>query len=86
MLANWGASFLFSGGLQLRTGGPLSIVFSLICIGVAALTFIQYFQAVEDGVAMGLDRRFAWYASFGIVVGLIWLYLEILRLIGYMRR
>ena len=73
-------------GLGLRSGGPLAIVFSLICIGVAALTFIQDFAVVEEGVARGVERRFGWFAGFGILVGLVWLYLEILRLLSYLRR
>jgi uncharacterized YccA/Bax inhibitor family protein len=77
---------LFGVNLGLRDGGPLAIVFSLVCIGVAALTFIQDFAVVEDGVARGVERRFGWFASFGILVGLVWLYLEILRLLSYLRR
>ena len=41
---------------------------------------------IERGIRSGVDRKFAWYASFGIVVTLVWLYLEILRLLGYARR
>jgi uncharacterized YccA/Bax inhibitor family protein len=78
-------------GLGLRAAATgqvntLAIVFSLICIGVAALTFVQDFAVVEEGVARGVERRFGWYASFGILVGLVWLYLEILRLLSYLRR
>jgi uncharacterized YccA/Bax inhibitor family protein len=79
-------------GLGLRDYGTsgevgwLPIAFSLLCIGIAALTFVNDFAVVEQGVAAGADRRFAWYASFGILVGLIWLYLEIIRLLGYLRR
>jgi uncharacterized YccA/Bax inhibitor family protein len=89
MIVNFLASlFGVNGGagLGLRDGGPLAIIFSIVCIGVAAMTFILDFAAIEDGVRYGADRRFAWYAAFGIVVGLIWLYLEILRLLTYMRR
>jgi uncharacterized YccA/Bax inhibitor family protein len=78
-------------GLGLRAGatgdvGWLPVVFSLVCIGVASLTFILDFKAVEDGVNAGVDEKYAWYASFGILVGLIWLYLEILRFLSYLRR
>jgi uncharacterized YccA/Bax inhibitor family protein len=76
-------------GLRAAPGQPvgwLPIVFSLVCVGLAALTFILDFAVVEEGVAQGVERRFAWYASFGILVGLIWLYLELLRLFGYARR
>jgi uncharacterized YccA/Bax inhibitor family protein len=95
MVVNLGLSlFGVNGGngLGLRQYDPtqpagwLPIVFSLICIGLAALTFILDFAVVEDGVARGVERRFAWYASFGILVGLIWLYLELLRFLGYARR
>ncbi len=73
-------------GIGLRDGGPIAIIFSLVCIGVASMTFILDFKTIEDGVNAGVDQRYAWYASFGILVGLIWLYLEILRLLSYLRR
>jgi uncharacterized YccA/Bax inhibitor family protein len=85
MLANF--LLQFAGvDLGLRDGGPLAIAFSLVCIGVAALTFIQDFAIVEEGVAQGAPRRFGWYAGFAILVSLVWLYLEILRLLSYLRR
>jgi uncharacterized YccA/Bax inhibitor family protein len=40
---------------------------------------------VQQGIRAGADQKFAWYASFGITVTLVWLYLEILRLLGYLR-
>lgn len=73
-------------GIGLRDGGPIAIIFSLVCIGVASMTFILDFKTIEDGVNAGVDQRYAWFASFGILVGLIWLYLEILRLLSYLRR
>jgi len=73
-------------GLGLRDGGPIAIIFSLICIGVASMNFIVDFKMIEDGVNAGVEQRYAWLASFGILVGLIWLYLEILRLLSYLRR
>jgi len=86
MIVNFLAVVIGGGdGLGLRSGGPMAIVFSLVCIAVAALTFVLDFKAVEDGVRYGADRKYAWYAAFGIVVGLIWLYLEILRLLGFLR-
>ncbi len=66
--------------------GTLAIVFSLVCIGIGALTFILDFDAVEQGLRYGLPERYAWYCAFGLVVGLIYLYWQILRLLGYMRR
>ncbi len=66
--------------------GWMPIVFSLVCIGVGALTFILDFAAVEEGVRAGLPRKYAWYCAFGLLVGLIFLYWQILRLLGYLRR
>ncbi len=72
-------------GLGLRDGGTMAILFSLFAIGLAAMTFIIDFHVVEQGVAAGVERRYSWYCAFGILVGLVWLYLEILRLLGYTR-
>jgi uncharacterized YccA/Bax inhibitor family protein len=89
MLINFGlALFNVNGGdgLGLRSGGTTAIIFSVLCIGIAALTFALDFKQIEVLAEAGADRKYAWYASFGIVVGLVWLYLEILRLLGYARR
>ncbi len=87
MVVNLLAGLIGGGdGLGLRSGGPVAIGFSLLCIGIAALTFILDFDGVEKAVAGGAPERYAWYASFGIVLGLIWLYFEILRLLGYLRQ
>lgn len=72
-------------GLGLRSGGPLAICVSLFLIGLASLSFILDFAMIEEGVKMGLPARYAWFCGFGILVGLVWLYLEILRLLGYVR-
>jgi uncharacterized YccA/Bax inhibitor family protein len=85
MLVNLIAYLFVDGGLGLRTGGPLAIGFSLLCIGIAAMNLVIDFDVVERGIRMGADQKFAWYASFGITVTLVWLYIEILRLIGYAR-
>jgi uncharacterized YccA/Bax inhibitor family protein len=74
---------LFGFDTGLRSGGPLAIGFSLICIVVASLSFILSFHEVEEGIRMGLPQRYSWTAAFGILVSLIWLYFEVLRLISY---
>lgn len=68
-----------------QNAGTIAIIFSLICIGVGALTFILDFAQVEQAVRTGAPERFAWYCAFGMVVGLIYLYWQILRLLGYLR-
>jgi uncharacterized YccA/Bax inhibitor family protein len=85
MLVNLIAYLFTPNGLGLRDGGPLAIIFSLICIVVAAFNLVLDFDIIEQGIKRGADEKFAWYASFGLMVTLIWLYLEILRLLGYLR-
>jgi uncharacterized YccA/Bax inhibitor family protein len=74
---------LFGVNTGLRDSGPVGIIFSLVCIVVASLSFILSFREVEEGVRMGLPQRYSWVAAFGILVSLIWLYLEVLRLLSY---
>jgi uncharacterized YccA/Bax inhibitor family protein len=66
--------------------GWLPIVFSLVCIGVGALTFILDFDQIERSVHHGMPEKYSWYCAFGLLVGLIFLYWQILRLLGYLRR
>lgn len=90
-LANFVVS-LFGGNLGLieysvdGKVGWLPIVFSLVCIVVGALTFILDFDAVEKGVRYGLPERYSWFCAFGLLVGLVFLYWQILRLLSYLRR
>jgi uncharacterized YccA/Bax inhibitor family protein len=79
------ASMFVSGGLGLRSGGPLAIVFSLVAIGLASMSLIIDFDYVDNGVRAGLPERYGWLAAFGLMVTLIWLYVEILRLLSYFR-
>ncbi|GAB7048536.1 Bax inhibitor-1/YccA family protein [Catenuloplanes indicus] len=76
---------LFGVNTGLRDGSPLAIGFSLVCIVVASLSFVLNFGEIEEGVRMGLPQKYAWTAAFGILVGLIWLYLEILRLLSFLQ-
>lgn len=85
MLVNLIASFFIPGGLGLRDGGVLAIIFSLVCIGVAAFSFLLDFDAADQAIRAQAPAKFAWYIAFGLLVTLIWLYLEILRLLSYFR-
>jgi uncharacterized YccA/Bax inhibitor family protein len=79
-------AYLFSPhGLGLRSGGALAVVFSLVCIVIAAMNLVLDFDMVERGIRQGAPQKFAWFAAFGITVTLVWLYIEILRLLGYAR-
>ena len=85
MLVNLIAGFFTPGGLGLRDGGPLAIIFSLVCIGVAAFSFLLDFDAADQAIRAQAPEKFAWYIAFGLMVTLVWLYLEILRLLSYFR-
>jgi uncharacterized YccA/Bax inhibitor family protein len=83
MLVNLIAGFFVPGGLGLRDGGALAIGFSLLCIGIAAFSFLLDFDAADKAIKGGVDAKFAWYIAFGLMTTLVWLYLEILRLLSY---
>jgi uncharacterized YccA/Bax inhibitor family protein len=70
-------------GMGLRSGGPLAIVFSLVCIGIAAFTFLIDFDAADQMIRAGAPEKAAWGIALGLTVTLVWLYLEILRLLSY---
>jgi uncharacterized YccA/Bax inhibitor family protein len=86
MVVNLIAYLFTSDGLGLRSGGPFAVIFSLICIVIAAFNLVLDFDMIERGIRQGAPQKFAWYAAFGLTVTLIWLYIEILRLLGYARR
>jgi uncharacterized YccA/Bax inhibitor family protein len=83
VLVNLVVSFFVPGGLGLRDGGPLAIVFSLVVIGVAAFTLLLDFDMADQAIRRGAPAKFAWYIAFGLLVTVVWLYLEILRLLSY---
>jgi uncharacterized YccA/Bax inhibitor family protein len=66
-------------------GGLLPILISAFGVGLASLFLVLDFDFVEQGVRNGLPERYAWTAAFGLVVTLVWLYLEILRLLAILR-
>ena len=65
--------------------GPLGIGFSLIIVGIAALNLVLDFDFIERGARMGAPKYMEWYGAFGLMVTLVWLYLEILRLLTKLR-
>jgi uncharacterized YccA/Bax inhibitor family protein len=72
-------------GLGLRSGGPLAIIFSLVCIGIAAFSFLIDFDAADQMIRAGAPEKAAWGIALGLTVTLVWLYLEILRLLSYLQ-
>ena len=85
MLVNVLVSVFTDSSLGIRDGGPLAIVFSLVAIGVACMFLALDFDQIERAIAAGAPERESWIAAFGLVVTLVWLYMEILRLISYFR-
>ncbi len=77
----WGnhISFIYSSG-------PVGILFSVFVVTIAALNLVMDFDFIEKGAERGAPRYMEWYGAFGLMVTLIWLYLEILRLLAKSRR
>ncbi|MGW1840206.1 Bax inhibitor-1/YccA family protein [Streptomyces sp. NPDC002067] len=77
---------VFGGGdgLGFRSGG-LGIVFGLVGVVLGALFLALDFKQVEDGIAYGAPREESWLAAFGLTVTLVWVYMEMLRLISILR-
>jgi uncharacterized YccA/Bax inhibitor family protein len=67
-------------------GGAIGIGFSLVVVIVAALNLVLDFDFIENGARFGAPKYMEWYAAFGLMVTLIWLYLEILRLLSKINR
>ena len=84
-IANWIAYFFMADGLQLRSGGTVAIIFSLVMIGIAAFMLLLDFDMADEAIRRGAPAKFAWYIAFGLLVTVVWLYIEILRLLSYFR-
>ncbi|CAN5234996.1 hypothetical protein BH18ACT4_BH18ACT4_00230 [soil metagenome] len=69
----------------IHDGGPLGIVFSLVVVVIASLNLVLDFAFLERGSQAGAPKYMAWFAAFGLLVTLVWLYLELLRLLGQLR-
>ena len=66
----------------LHDTGPLGIGISLLIVGVAAFNLLLDFDFIDRSVAAGAPRKMEWYAAFGLLVTIVWLYLELLRLLS----
>ena len=84
IMVNLVAGFFTDGGLGLREG-PLGIVVGLFAIGLASMNLVLDFDLVERGAREGVPERYGWFAAFAIMVTLVWLYIEILRLLAILR-
>lgn len=77
----------FGINISLVTGsGMFGIGFSLIVVVVAALNLVLDFDLIERGVEASAPKYFEWYTAFGLIITLVWLYLELLRLLSKLQR
>jgi len=83
-LVNMVMSFFGSqmGIMDINNSSMFSIGFSLFVVGIASLNLVLDFDFIEEGAEKGAPKYMEWYGAFGLLVTLIWLYLEILRLLA----
>jgi uncharacterized YccA/Bax inhibitor family protein len=85
-LATWILGFF---GIQIpwiHESGMMGIGFSVFVVVIAALNLVLDFDFIENGCAQGAPKYMEWFAAFGLLVTLVWLYLEILRLLAKLGR
>ena len=66
----------------IHSNGLMGIGFSVFVVGIAALNLVLDFDFIEEGAEAGLPKYMEWYGAFSLMVTLVWLYLEILRLLA----
>jgi len=66
--------------------GPIGIVFSIFCVGLAAFNLVIDFAVIEGGAQRRAPKSMEWFGAFGLMVTLVWLYVEILRLLAKLRK
>ena len=81
-LISWIMSLLGMSVGFMHSSGPLGILINLVIIVIAALNLIMDFDFIEKGSQMGAPKYMEWYGAFGLMVTLIWLYIEFLRLLS----
>ncbi|EJR72127.1 MULTISPECIES: Bax inhibitor-1/YccA family protein [Bacillus cereus group] len=67
----------------IHQGGAISIIISAVVIVVAALNLLLDFDSIENGARSGAAKHMEWYSAIGLMMTLVWLYLEILRFVSY---
>lgn len=84
-IASFALSFFGVQIPYLHSSGPIGIGISLVIVGIAAFNLLLDFDLIERGVQTGAPKYMEWYAGFALLVTLVWLYLEILRLLSKLR-
>ena len=69
----------------IHESGLIGIGFSLVVVVIAALNLVMDFDFIEEGAARGAPKYMEWYGAFGLLVTLVWLYIEMIRLLAKLR-
>lgn len=77
---------VFGVNFNALEGGIVGLIINVVVVGLAALNLMLDFDTIERGVQAGAPKYMEWYCAFGLMVTLVWLYLEILKLLGRSRR
>jgi uncharacterized YccA/Bax inhibitor family protein len=77
----WGINSMHIPGTNI----PFGLILGLLAIGLAAFSLVMDFTSIAQGVRNGLPAKYSWTAAFGLTVTLVWLYIEILRLLAILR-
>ena len=85
-LINLGLMFFGLSIPMIHSSGPYGIAFSVVVVAVAAFNLLLDFDTIERAAAQRAPKYMEWYAGFAVLVTLVWLYLEILRLLGKMSK
>jgi len=85
-MASFVLSFFGINISLIHGSGLMGIGFSLVIVGVAALNLVLDFDMIEKGAQANAPKYFEWYTSFGLMITLVWLYIEILRLLAKLQR
>jgi len=84
-IATWIMSFFGAQIPYIHGSGPIGIGFSLVVIVIATLNLVLDFDFIERGAKLGAPKYMEWYGAFGLIVTLVWLYIEFLRLLSKLR-
>ncbi len=84
--ASWILGFFHVAVPFINGGGPLGIGFSVVVVGIAAFNLALDFDMIEQGAAGGAPKFMEWYGAFALMVTLVWMYLEMLRLLAKIQR
>lgn len=84
-LVNLGYALITNTPFGIGGSGALGIGISIFAIGLASLSLALDFDSIEQAIAAGAPEKYSWLLAHGLIVTLVWLYLEILRLLGRLR-